>query len=113
MNQYTILDHDGTVIGHIQNDTTSFDILQKIYPGLQPGHRPLVPADTSMPTAASMRTHRNNLLHEVDKINPVRYNSLTQQQQQELANYRQSLLGVPQQAGFPLAIEWPSKPTWL
>ena len=66
--------------------------------------------DRSMST---VRQQRNNLLSTVDRINPVWYASLTQDQQQELVAYRQQLLDVPQQAGFPTDIVWPAKPTWL
>jgi hypothetical protein len=38
---------------------------------------------------------------------------LTTEQQQQLQTYRQALLDVPQQAGFPDTIEWPEKPEWL
>ena len=57
---------------------------------------------------------RNTLLRvNVDKVNPVWYNSLTTEQQQELQTYRQGLLDVPDQSGFPTDISWPTKPTWL
>lgn len=59
------------------------------------------------------RQQRNNLLSAVDCINPVWWNSLTPQQQQELIVYRQALLDVPQQASFPTAVSWPAKPAWL
>lgn len=59
------------------------------------------------------RQQRNDRLAEVDRVNPVWYNSLTQEQQQELIVYRQALLDVPQQSGFPEAIDWPAKPLWL
>jgi hypothetical protein len=59
------------------------------------------------------RNLRNNLLSEVDRVNPVRYNALTTEQQTELAVYRQALLDVPQQTGFPTAVSWPAKPAWL
>jgi hypothetical protein len=52
-------------------------------------------------------------LQDVDAITAVWYNSLGQQQQAELQAYRQALLAVPQQAGFPLQVEWPPKPVWL
>ena len=61
----------------------------------------------------SIRQQRNQSLTLVDQINPVWYASLTADQQQDLATYRQHLLDVPQQTGFPDAIEWPAKPTWL
>lgn len=59
------------------------------------------------------RQQRNNLLSAIDRINPVWYTSLTTDQQTELSAYRQALLDVPQQFGFPTDISWPAKPTWL
>jgi hypothetical protein len=59
------------------------------------------------------RITRNNLLTAIDRINPVWYASLTADQQTELINYRTALLNVPQQSGFPVTIEWPTKPAWL
>lgn len=61
----------------------------------------------------SMRQQRNNLLSSIDRMNPIWYASLSSAEQQELAAYRIALLNVPQQAGFPETIEWPTKPTWL
>lgn len=61
----------------------------------------------------STRQHRDQRLTAIDQVNPVWYNSLTELQQTELATYRQALLDVPQQSGFPTAVEWPAKPTWL
>lgn len=61
----------------------------------------------------NIRIQRNKLLGELDAVSPVRYASLTSEQQMELQTYRQALLDVPQQAGFPLGITWPTKPTWL
>jgi hypothetical protein len=59
------------------------------------------------------REFRNQLLARVDRINPIWYASLTAEQQQELATYRQALLDIPQQADFPQSVEWPPKPQWL
>jgi hypothetical protein len=64
-------------------------------------------------TQKHCRMLRNTWLSVVDRINPVWYASLTAQQQQELATYRQALLDIPQQAGFPESVEWPAKPEWL
>jgi hypothetical protein len=63
--------------------------------------------------ARHVRQQRNMLLTLIDRVNPVWYASLTADQQQELQAYRQALLAVPQQAGFPESVEWPRKPTWL
>jgi hypothetical protein len=59
------------------------------------------------------RQQRNNQLSLIDRVNPIRYASLTTDEQQELIAYRQALLDVPQQSGFPSDITWPAKPTWL
>ena len=64
-------------------------------------------------TTLLTRQHRNTLLSAVDRVNPVWYNLLTAEQQQQLQAYRQALLAVPQQAGFPSQVEWPAKPIWL
>lgn len=59
------------------------------------------------------RQQRNIYLSGVDRVNPIWYASLTELQQQELAAYRQQLLDVPQQSGFPTNVVWPTKPAWL
>jgi hypothetical protein len=59
------------------------------------------------------RILRNQMLSAVDRVNPVWFNTLTPQQQQDLITYRQLLLSVPQQSGFPADINWPAKPSWL
>lgn len=64
-------------------------------------------------TAQIIRSMRDTSLEAVDRVNPVWYASLTQEQQQELATYRQALLNVPAQSGFPTNVSWPIKPTWL
>ena len=64
-------------------------------------------------TTWSVRKQRNQLLYDIDKINPVWYSTLTEQQKNDLIAYRQALLDVPQQQGFPITIMWPTKPEWL
>jgi hypothetical protein len=64
--------------------------------------------------AIRIRQQRNEILRNtVDRVNPVRYQSLTPTQQTELAEYRQALLDVPNQSGFPNNVIWPTNPTWL
>lgn len=60
-----------------------------------------------------IRSERNKLLTDIDRVNPIWYASLSADQQQELSTYRQALLAVPQQSGFPETVTWPIKPTWL
>ena len=65
-------------------------------------------------TAANIRKERDTILVTVvDPLvsNPLRWASLASDKQTEWANYRTNLLGVPQQAGFPNSITWPSTPT--
>lgn len=64
-------------------------------------------------TTDLLRQKRHALLNTLDRVNPVWYSSLSVDQQQQLQTYRQALLDVPQQTGFPLTVEWPAKPTWL
>jgi hypothetical protein len=61
--------------------------------------------------AATIRKKRNQILEtEVDPLvtNPLRWNSLSNQQQ--WISYRQALLDIPQQTGFPDNVTWPTKP---
>jgi hypothetical protein len=59
------------------------------------------------------RIKRHGFLSEIDAISPVRYASLSAEQQADVQTYRQALLDVPQQTGFPTELVWPTKPTWL
>lgn len=59
------------------------------------------------------RQTRDQLLSTIDRVNPIWYASLSAEQQSQLQQYRQDLLSVPQQLGFPGTITWPTQPTWL
>jgi len=64
--------------------------------------------------AIKKRQDRDLVLNRtVDRVNPVWYATLTTEQQAELAAYRQALLDVPAQSGWPTTIEWPTQPSWL
>lgn len=57
------------------------------------------------------RQHRNVLLRKnVDSINPTRWELLSNEDKNKLIAYRQALLDVPQQSGFPETINWPVMP---
>jgi hypothetical protein len=63
--------------------------------------------------SARVRSERDQRLQtEVDPLvsNPLRWGSLSAEKQQEWANYRQALLDIPQQSGFPYEVAWPVKP---
>jgi len=59
-----------------------------------------------------VRKDRNHLLLEVDAFvsSPLRWGSLDAATQNAWAAYRQALLDVPQQDGFPENIIWPTMP---
>jgi hypothetical protein len=57
------------------------------------------------------REKRDNLLKEVvDSVNPMRWEALSELQKDSWRAYRQALLDVPQQEGFPNNIVWPEAP---
>jgi hypothetical protein len=69
-------------------------------------------AELDVEAAASVRADRDTRLEEVDAIagNALRWADLSSTQQAEWSTYRQALLDVPQQSGFPHDITWPTKP---
>jgi hypothetical protein len=74
-----------------------------------------IPVDPPLPTQAELadraRAQRDTLLREVvDAMNPMRWEVLTEQQKDAWRAYRQALLDVPQQEGFPNNILWPEVP---
>ena len=73
---------------------------------------PPTQAELDAAAAAQVRADRDSRLTEVDAIagNALRWADLTSAKQAEWSTYRQALLDVPQQAGFPNSITWPTKP---
>ena len=69
-------------------------------------------AELDAALAAQVRTQRDNLLVGVDVIvsNPLRWADLSADKQNEWTVYRQALLDVPQQSGFPNTVTWPTQP---
>ena len=70
-------------------------------------------AELDAETSAQVRGERDNILVTVvDPLvsNPLRWADLTSDKQTEWSQYRTDLLDVPQQAGFPNTITWPTKP---
>ena len=59
------------------------------------------------------RSQREEILvNEVDPVvsNALRWNDMTDAKRTEWTNYRQALLDVPEQEGFPDSVVWPIKP---
>jgi len=73
------------------------------------------PPKTEEQVAREVRRERDSRLQELDKIvsNPLRWASYTTEKQNELSEYRQALLDVPQQEGFPYEVKWPEHPLEL
>ena len=70
-------------------------------------------AELDAELAAGLRGERNQrLAEEVDPLvtNPLRWGDLTESKQAEWTQYRTDLLNLPEQAGFPNDITWPTKP---
>ena len=62
-------------------------------------------------TIRTERARRDSLLLAVvDAMNPMRWELLTDDEKQSWRDYRQALLDVPQQPGFPQEIDWPVAP---
>lgn len=73
---------------------------------------PPTQAELDAAKAQAVRAQRDSLLLEVDAIagNALRWAALDADTQAAWAAYRQALLDVPQQAGFPNDVTWPDKP---
>lgn len=62
-----------------------------------------------------IRLVRDTKLRKCDKMSPMRWYGMTEEQKQQWAAYRQALLDIPQQEGFPWegnmdAAPWPEEP---
>ena len=74
---------------------------------------PPTQAELDEAAAQAVRANRNmKLATEVDLIagNALRWAALSAEEQAAWAAYRQALLDVPEQAGFPDNVTWPVKP---
>jgi hypothetical protein len=71
-------------------------------------------AELDAELSANLRGQRDQkLVEEVDPLvtNPLRWAELTDAKQAEWTQYRTDLLNLPDQAGFPNTVTWPTKPT--
>jgi len=71
---------------------------------------PPTQAELDATLSEQLRGERDGLLAEVDAIagNALRWATLSAEQQAPWATYRQALLDVPQQTGFPHDVTWPT-----
>lgn len=89
------------------------EIYQRIVAGEFGSIAPFVPrVITQEEKMAGKRAMRDEKLREMDAIvaNPLRWASFSPDLQAAWTTYRQALLDVPQQAGFPDNIVWPTPP---
>jgi hypothetical protein len=61
-----------------------------------------------------IRTERQNRLRQCDKISPMRWMDMTEDEKKKWLEYRQALLDITEQEGFPWdgdinAVPWPEK----
>jgi hypothetical protein len=62
---------------------------------------------------ARIQWQRDKYFLAVDRISPARWEVLTEEQRQEVRDYRQALLDITHQPGYPATVVWPIKPIWL
>ena len=74
---------------------------------------PPTQAELDEALSAQLRMDRDALLSKVDAIagNALRWSALDDKVQAAWAAYRQDLLDIPQQSGFPINVNWPVKPS--
>lgn len=61
---------------------------------------------------AWVNANRNELLKNgPDRVNPMWWGSMTAAQQSDVTTYRQALLDITNQFGYPMDIEWPAIPS--
>jgi hypothetical protein len=68
--------------------------------------------ESILATAEEVRSLRNKLLEElVDKIpgSAVRWSLMSEEEKLSWVNYRQALLDLPEQEGFPTNVIWPTR----
>ena len=68
-------------------------------------------AELTEKISKEIRDVRDGLLSlYVDKVNAVRWAAMTPEEQTSMAGYRQALLDIPEQSGFPENVTWPEVP---
>lgn len=72
------------------------------------------PPPSNEQLAEMARGMRGHLLQRLDSFvsNPLRWSTLSEELQAQASKYRQELLDVPQQTGFPADIVWPVAPAF-
>jgi len=70
------------------------------------------PAEAEAAAAADVRADRDFRLSQLDIVlsNPLRWAAMSDSEKAPWITYRQALLDVPAQSGFPNTVTWPSSP---
>jgi hypothetical protein len=105
------IDSDGNYMGGVDNKSYAYASWTEVLDG--PPHGSATYAGGVWDMSAPHRMERDRLLSEVDLMvsNPLRWAALDAATQAEWSTYRQALLDVPQQSGFPHSVTWPTKPS--
>lgn len=61
-------------------------------------------------TEEIIRSQRNSILLEIDQLSPVYWAAVSPSKKDEWIKYRQDLLDITLQPGFPENVVWPIKP---
>tara|TARA_R100001463_G_scaffold135909_2_gene200069 strand:+ start:320 stop:736 length:417 start_codon:yes stop_codon:yes gene_type:complete len=95
-----------------EDNTIDNDALLLLIGADKQAYVPPTAAEVEATLAAENRAERDGRLWEVDTIisNPLRWAAMSTEQQNAWSTYRQALLDVPQQSGFPQTVSWPTKP---
>jgi hypothetical protein len=67
-------------------------------------------ADLNKAAAAAIEKRNQFLASGPDRVNPMWWASMSTEEQAEVSEYRQALLNITDQAGYPLQIDWPPPP---
>lgn len=66
--------------------------------------------DIAAATARAMAKRNQLLADGPDRVNPLWWAAMSLSEKAEVAEYRQALLNITDQAGYPLQIDWPPPP---
>lgn len=107
---YHYIDSDGNYTGGVDNKAYADPSWTEVLIG--PPHGSATYIDGVWNMSTPHRLERDRLLSDVDAIvsNPLRWAALDAATQAEWSTYRQALLDVPQQSGFPNTVTWPTEP---
>ena len=75
----------------------------------------VAPEITAEEKTTEVMHKRRALLTEVDVVasNPLRWEDLSEQEQEELRQYRRAVFSIKEQDGFPFNVIWPDSPKAL